>query len=376
MSSKRILLVVNYFHPYVSGVSEYARYVATSLATQHEVTVLTCRHRAELPAQEERDGYTIIRADPLFFFDKGYISPAFIRTFRQLAKHCDVVNLHLPMLESGLLSFISSKPMLATYQCDMAMVGNLVNRLAVLGVRVSMRLALARAKSIVVLSEDYALSSPLAKSHRSKLVEISPPNRFENVSARLPARSSNIKTLICGFVGRFVREKGIETIIEAAQRLKHEPIEFWFAGDYQDVAGGSVYNQLKAGIETLGNKVRILGKVSDEELISFYNHIDVLLLPSTNRFEAFGMVQMEAMHFGAMVVTSDMPGVRETVRKTGFGQLCEPSSGASLADAILRARAERSTTSRDEIHEAIQRTFGNEKFTNRYLELFEKLDGR
>lgn len=372
MTKIRILIVVNYFYPYVSGVSEYARAIAASLAKHHEVTVLTGKHRPDLPDQESFEGYTLIRTRPLFFLDKGYVSPDFVSRFRQLARQSDVINLHLPMLESGLLSLLSSRPLLVTYHCDMAIVGSALSRLAVVGVRLSMRLALARAKFITVLSKEYAISSPLVRRYRDKLVEVAPPNRFDGEALGTQERPQD-GNLICGFVGRFVLEKGIETMVEAARLLKDEPVEFWLAGDFMEVAGGTVFGRIKHDIETLGAKVRLCGRLSDEELTNFYRSIDVLLLPSTNRFEAFGMVQMEAMTFGATAVTSDMPGVRETVRKTGIGQLCEPGSGRSLADAILRARAERASVSREDVRTAVRCEFGNEKFISAHLELIDKL---
>jgi len=367
-----LLIVVNYFHPYVSGVSEYARNVAASLAEYHEVTVLTGRHLPDLPEQEFFEGYSLVRVKPLFFLDKGYISFDFVVDFIRLSRQCDIVNLHLPMLESGLLSLLTSRPLLVTYQCDMAIVGSVLSRLAVFGVRLSMRLAIARSKAVMVLSKDYAKSSPMVRGFLGKVNEVAPPNRFEHENMGGPSRLQS-PNLVLGFVGRFVLEKGIEVIIEAARILKDEPLEFWLAGDYKDVAGGSIYERLKSDIESLGGRVRLLGRLSNDELIDFYRNIDVLLLPSTNRFEAFGMVQMEAMTFGATVVTSDMPGVRETVRKTKIGQLCEPGSGVSLADAILRAQAERKSISRDDVRAAVFREFSNRKFVGDYLAMVNSL---
>ncbi len=372
MAKNKILIVVNYFYPYISGVSEYARAVAANLAKHHVVTVLTGKHIPDLPDVEVFEGYTLIRAKPLFFLDKGYISLDFIGLFRQLARDSDIVNLHLPMLESGLLSVLSSRPLLLTYHCDMAVVGGVLSRVAVVGVRQSMRLALSRSKAVAVLSKDYAGSSPILTECKDKLVEIAAPNRFEGEALGETNRSQT-RSLRCGFVGRFVLEKGIDKIIEAARLLKDEPFEFWLAGDYRDVAGGSIFQLIKNDIEELGGKVRLLGRLSNEDLIEFYRSIDVLLLPSTNRFEAFGMVQMEAMTFGVTVVTSNMPGVRETVRKTKIGQLCEPNSAQSLVDAIRRARVEREGISREDVREAVHREFGNDKFVGDYLALIDRL---
>lgn len=375
MARKRILIVVNYFFPYVSGVSEYARSVAANLAKHHDVIVLTGKHASDLPDLEIIDGYEVVRAKPLLFLDKGYISPAFMIAFKRLSRQSDVINLHLPMLESGLFALLSSRPLLVTYHCDMAIVGGAFSRLAVMGVRLSMRLALAKSNAIVVQSKDYASSSPILGAHREKIVAVAPPNRFEGNEHGAFARASEAVT-VCGFVGRFVLEKGIGTILEAARLLDQEPFEFWLAGDYTDVAGGSIFRQLANEIEALGGRVRLLGRLSNESLIDFYRAIDVLLLPSTNRFEAFGMVQMEAMTFGATVVTSNMPGVRETVRRTKIGQLCEPGSARSLADAIRRARVERGILSREDVRATVLREFGNEKFVNSYLALVDDLSRR
>lgn len=372
MKKKRVLIVVNYFYPYVSGVSEYTRNLARELSKQYDVTVLTGKHRADLPQMEDLEGYTVIRSEPLFFLDKGYVSFDFIRKFRALSSKVDIVNLHLPMLECGLFGILTNKPLIVTYQCDLAIVGSVLSRIAVMCVRLSMRFALKRSDTIVVLSKDYASDSKLLEGLDAKIVEVAPPNRFEKVPYSL-TKTTNDRPLICGFVGRFVREKGIETIIEAAQVLRGEGFDFWLAGDYEGVAGGSIYNEIKNDIASLGENIRLLGKLSDEELINFYKEIDILLLPSTNRYEAFGMVQLEALTFGAIPVTSNMPGVREAIRKTAIGQLCEPASSTSLIDAIRRAQGERRRVSRDDVRGLVLRKFSNIKFEKTYVAIIEKL---
>ena len=108
-SRPRLLIVVNYFDPYVSGVSEYAKALASVCADQCDVTVLTGRHLKSLPSREEKDGYCILRIRPAIFIDKGYLSPKFISAFRRLCRDSDIVNLHFPMLESGLLSMLTKK---------------------------------------------------------------------------------------------------------------------------------------------------------------------------------------------------------------------------------------------------------------------------
>ena len=370
MTRRRILIVVNYFHPYVSGVSEYARELAKSLSLHHEVTVLTGKHLPDLPEIENFETYTLIRAKPLFFISKGYISFDFIAHFIKLSQSHDIINLQLPMLESGLLSLLTAKPLIANYHCDMATVGSALDRLAVACVRWSMRVALLRAKSIVVLSKDYSESSKSLKKYRSKITDITAPNRFQDKQVNFLGEQPRTD-FICGFVGRFVEEKGIDVILDAAEILKKNPIQFLLVGDHQTVMGGSVVGKLKNKITHLGEKVQLLGKLTDEQLIEYYQSIDVLLLPSTNRFEAFGMVQLEAMYFGATVIASDIPGVREAILKTKMGHICIPGSAQSLANAILEAREARSQISRAQVHRTLNKIFKKEEFIQKHLMIIE-----
>jgi glycosyltransferase involved in cell wall biosynthesis len=67
---------------------------------------------------------------------------------------------------------------------------------------------------------------------------------------------------------------------------------------------------------------------------AFYAACDLTVLPSTNRTEAFGLVQLESMLCGTPVVASDSPGVRVPVTTTGMGRLALPRDATSLAEAI------------------------------------------
>jgi glycosyltransferase involved in cell wall biosynthesis len=370
---KHILILCSYFFPYVSGVSEYARLLAETLAKSHKVTVLTAQHKKHLPSEETIDGYRICRAKPLMFIDKGYISIDLIIKYIRISRNCDIININFPMLECGLLSLLSNKPMLMTYQCDMAPAGSWLSRLAVRIVQLSGRIALRRAQAVTVLSLDYAHSSPLLAPCRHKLVEVRPPNKFEKIHPVAPhgkdRQQPDEAPIICGFIGRFVEEKGIATILDAASTLSGRNIVFWLAGDYSDIAGGSIFPSLQGQIERLGHQVRLLGKLEEAEMVAFYSSIDLLLLPSINRFEAFGMVQIEAMTFGAMVISSDMPGVRDVVRATGMGALCAPGSVSSLVAAIEKVSLCRKTISRDAVRKAVLRHFANHRFQRSYLDL-------
>ena len=85
--------------------------------------------------------------------------------------------------------------------------------------------------------------------------------------------------------------------------------------------------------------------------ICTYAACDVLVLPSVNFTETFGLVQVEAMLCGTPVVASDLPGVREAIRVTGMGRIAPPRKPECLTDAIIDVISNRSryVRPRDEI---------------------------
>ena len=68
----------------------------------------------------------------------------------------------------------------------------------------------------------------------------------------------------------------------------------------------------------LEKDVQFVGAVDDADLPSYYTLADLLVLPSINTGEAFGMVLLEAMASGVPVLASDLPGVRTVAEKGGL----------------------------------------------------------
>ena len=109
-----------------------------------------------------------------------------------------------------------------------------------------------------------------------------------------------------------------------------------FAGPYgADVAGElAYYHKILKLLKKYNVPYSFLGTLQGGALGAFYEIIDVLVLPSINRTEAFGMVQAEAMMSGTPVVVSDLPGVRVPVKLTGMGVVTQPGKPKSVALAL------------------------------------------
>ena len=126
------------------------------------------------------------------------------------------------------------------------------------------------------------------------------------------------------FVGRVMKEKGIEEFLEAAKRLHGEDTEFQVLGycdeDYQyqleeyERQGIICY----AGFQTDMNR--------------YYKETSVLVLPTYH--EGMSNVLMEASATGRPVIATNISGCKEIFEEgvTGFG--CEPQSADSLTEAI------------------------------------------
>jgi glycosyltransferase involved in cell wall biosynthesis len=137
-----------------------------------------------------------------------------------------------------------------------------------------------------------------------------------------------------GFLGRIVEEKGLALLIDAFLKLDLGPdARLLIGGDFEGVAGGSVIAQLRAHAPD-DDRVRFLGFIPEERLADFYASLDCFAFPSVNSFEAFGIVQVEAMSAGVPVVASNRPGVRVPVTRTGFGQVVAENDVGALAEGI------------------------------------------
>lgn len=333
-SNKKILFILNYYYPYISGVSEYARLLAERFVKEgYEVSVLTSNHE-NLLKEEIINGVRVIRSKVILKISKGVISLEYIFKAARLSKEYDVVHLHLPMLESGLLSlFIPKEKLIVTYQCDVNLPKTLLNNFIVRIMDISNNLCLKNARKILVTSKDYAMHSRIAYRYAEKIIEAGAPIKEYAPS---PYKDKSNKKSI-GFCGRIVEEKGIDVLLKAYEklRIKRSDIQLIIGGDYEKIAGGSIYSKLKKYIENNHiEEVNFLGAIPEEKMAAFYSSLDVMTLPSINSLEAFGMVQIEAMLCGTPVVASDLPGVRTIIQKTGMGEIARQSDVDDLAEKI------------------------------------------
>lgn len=374
----KILLILYYYHPYVSGLSLLAKQEAEGLAARgHRVTVLCLRHRSNLPTEELINGVRIIRANMLMKLGKGGVSFDFLRKIIRLERENDIVNPHLPMAHFGLLSsWVDQSKLVPQYHCDLNLGAGLVSRIVERFSYWSMARTLACSKRIIVTTHDYFAHSRFA-GFSGVAQQIYPPidqKRFGIVDAASLREKLGIDAgqVLVGFVGRIVAEKGLGYLIRAIPWLEEINKKFLIliAGDYENIAGGSVRSELDDLLRAYPDRVRFTGYLDFPDLVRFYNLIDVLVLPSIDPLEAFGMVQVEAMLCGTPVVASDMPGVREVIRKTGYGRLTKVRDPQDIAAKLIDVLDDPVQIDRSQLT-----VFGCERSIDGYEKLFLDIVG-
>jgi glycosyltransferase involved in cell wall biosynthesis len=143
---------------------------------------------------------------------------------------------------------------------------------------------------------------------------------------------------IIGMAARMATEKGVEYLVQALpQVLERVPeARVLFVGSYQNVVGEEGYiARILQLIEGMKEHWSLLGNLSDVEMTAFFKTCEVLVLPSLNSTEGFGLVQVEAMSCGTPVVASDLPGVRVPVKTSGMGKIVPAADAGAIARAIL-----------------------------------------
>ena len=345
MSPLRILMVTGYYLPNPSGYTIYQQRLAEGLAKRgHQVTVLCSHHLKETPLEETINGVRVVRSKVLFRFRKGAIMPLFLSDLRRLLKEHDVFHRHLPGLMDVYLSTKMAKsmgkPAIFTHHCDIYLPFSLLNDAIEASMHTEMRYAGALADKIITYSDDYAAYSRFLSLYRHKVEAVYPPiviGTPDNTKARAwRERLGLTDKKIVGFVGRFAADKGGDVLLRAIPHLRRTlpDVHVLFAGEFKHVMGETFYEECVPLVQANKEHVTFLGNQPMEEMPHFYRMIDVTCVPSTNSTESWMMAQTEGMLCGTPAVTSDLPGVRESIRVTGMGELARPHDERSVAEAL------------------------------------------
>jgi glycosyltransferase involved in cell wall biosynthesis len=345
----RILTVLTYYRPHTSGLTIYAERLARALTGRgHQVTVMTTQYDPSLPREERMDGVQVLRVPVVFRLSKGVIAPTFGWVATRLVAEHDVVQLHLPQFDApgvAMRGRLLGRPAVLTYHCDLRLPPGVPNRIVNLVIKWQNNMAGLLSNRVVTYTRDYAEHSSYLSRYGFKLRTILPPVELPMpapgaVEAFARQHQISSRRPVIGMAARLAAEKGVDVLLGALPAIlqQYPEAQVLFAGQWQNVMGEHAYAaRLMPRIhefEAAGHWT-FLGNLTPVEMAAFYPNLDVLVVPSLNSTEAFGLVQIEAMLNGIPCVASDLPGVRMPIRMHGMGRVARIGDAADLAACIL-----------------------------------------
>lgn len=130
------------------------------------------------------------------------------------------------------------------------------------------------------------------------------------------------------FIGRLLKDKGTQELFEAARiiKAKHPFTEFQIVGDVE----GNFQKQLDELVEN--GVVRFLGRQPDVR--PYIGAVHCTIMPSYH--EGMSNVNLESAANGRPIITTNVPGCKETVEDGRTGYLVDAKSSKSLINAVER----------------------------------------
>lgn len=333
--SMRAVLVNKLYYPVIGGVESHVRDLAVFLPPEIERKVLVCSEKIGRRHTEVIDGVEVIKAASLGTYFSSPLPLGFYRELRILGRWADIFHFHFPF-PPGEIAFLAAsikKPLIVTYHSD------IVRQKALLKIYHPFLIRfLKRADAIIATSPRYIETSPYLSAFKEKchVVPLGIDTAEFDFDMELKELVDQIKSEIGApfilFAGRLIYYKGVEYLIKAFKKVP-EPYKLVIIG-----TGPLKEELVKLSQETVPNCERVLFYEPQprRRLIAFYYACEFFVLPSVERSEAFGIVQLEAQACGKPVISTELGTGTSFANLDGItGIVVPPRDVDALASAML-----------------------------------------
>lgn len=350
----RILIIASELPPVTSGVSvSCSQLIESYREAGHDVETLRRSEFPTLSLGEVRLALPMLRSHPLW----------------RRRSEFDVIHLHGPaptfidilLLILGTRDRSSAPPVVYTHHFDIDFRG--LRFICGLYNHLNRWLARRAADAIVVTSNGYA--TEFSKHPLVAVIPFAGDHRPLVPGASSSSEGAELKVL---FVGQQRSYKGVAVLLQALQGLENVSCTIAGAGPLLER-----HRELARTLDLAGTNFP--GRVDDQELDRLFLESDVVVLPSTTRLEAFGLVLLEGMRYGCIPVASRLCGMAEVVGDAGL--LVRPGDMAALRHALEQLRDD--PEKRIELSERARSrsaTFSWSATGSAYLGLFDALVAR
>jgi rhamnosyl/mannosyltransferase len=328
----RIMHLYKDYFPVEGGIENHVRWLAEAQAARgHDVSVLVTSRTAQTHI-ETMNGVRVIFASRLASVSSAPVSLAL---FSLLARERpDVLHLQFPYPwgELAALFFGHARKTVMTYQSDIVR-----QRYLRLVYAPFMERVLARMDTIIATSPNYIETSPVLSRWKEKTIAVPmgiDPSPFAATPVTRGPRLDDTFNLL--FVGALRYYKGLNYLLQALPQIPKARLVVIGTGmmerEWKDLA-----RQLD-----LTDRVEFVGEVANPDLPPYYAACDVFVLPCSERSEAFGLVQLEAMASGKPVVSCDVgTGVAFVNQDQVTGLVVQPKNPLALTNAVNRLAGDR-----------------------------------
>ena len=175
------------------------------------------------------------------------------------------------------------------------------------------------------------------------------------------------KKRVISFVGKFTEFKGIDVLLNAAEKVQErmDDVVFFLAGD-----GELRDNMEKLAIKLELENIFFLGHQPQELIADLYNVADLSIVPS--RIEPFGLVAIEAMACGTPVIATNAGGLPDFIDDS-VGHLVKMDNTTALADAILEElKSNKLNEKSEKAHKLAHEKFSWEKSINKVISVYKE----
>jgi rhamnosyl/mannosyltransferase len=333
----RCLQLTKFYPPFNGGIETTARDISHGLSSRGWGVKILCSNTKAYTLYEAGN-IPVRRVASLAHIASTSISPMMVIWLALWQSQSDVIHVHLPNPMANLALWVTRPraKIVVHWHSDIVKQKNLLKFYEPI-----QDWLLKRSNAILVTSIRYAESSPWLQPHMHKVhivpscVEdpllMSSLSRRQELTDRVRAQWPGKRIVFA--LGRMTYYKGFEVLINAARQLPDDVIVL-IGG------GGELLESLRERVHNakLTGKVRLLGRISEDDLPGFFGAADLFCLPSLVRSEAFGLVLVEAMAYGRPVVATNIEGSGVPwVNLDGVSGLnAKPGDSASLAECIQR----------------------------------------
>lgn len=329
MNKLRILQVNKLYYPVTGGIEKVVQQIAEGLNDMTDMKVLVCKQKGKAETQIV-NGVTVHRAGSLGVLFSMPISASFFVQLWKLSKDRDIIHFHMPFPLGDLACLLSGYKgkVVVWWHSDIVRQKKLMKLY-----RPIMEKFLQRADIIIVATQGHIDGSDYLSKYRGKCVII-PYGVDKKVLEKgdlfvQQNAVQNNKKINMLFVGRLVYYKGCEVLLQAFSQIDGAVLTI--------IGRGELENKLKNISIALGisNRVYFLGEVDEKRLSKAFEDCDVFVLPSVEKSEAFGLVQIEAMSYGKPVINTNLSSGVPYVSIDGItGITVRPNDVLDLRDAM------------------------------------------